>query len=110
MPVLSRGGLQTASVGSTCSGVTDRGQVWRYFLQGPRAQTGDSSPGDISVSCVLGYKGFWLLRPDVQTPWKPSKMAHARRSLDPGKRPGGISMHSNGPGTRRLRALSGCTL
>lgn len=72
--VLNRRGLETASLGSACSGVTDMGQMWRYFLQGPRAQTGDSSPGDSSVSCVLGCKEFRLLRPDVQTPWKSSEM------------------------------------
>lgn len=29
---------------------------------------------DISVSCVLGYKRFQVLRPDVQSPRKSSKM------------------------------------
>lgn len=69
--VPSRRGLETASLDSMDSEVTGRGQMWGYFLEGPRDQTGDNSSGDVSVSRVLGYQEFQLPRLESILPGSP---------------------------------------
>lgn len=57
----SRRGLETASLGNMCLGVTDGADVG-YFLEGSHGKTSDSNPGDISVSYVLGHMEFQMSR------------------------------------------------